>query len=43
MISLIEPVLFIDPQAARPVCFCSRCGGECYHPSLLCADCEDLP
>ena len=40
MIPMIEPVLYIDPQAAKPICFCRRCGGECYHPSPLCSDCE---
>ena len=41
MIPFIEPVLYIDPQAARTVCFCRRCGGECYHPAALCPDCEE--
>ena len=36
----IEPVLYCDPQALRPGCFCGRCGGECYAPSLLCLRCE---
>ena len=43
MIPLIEPVLRIDRQAAVPVWFCERCGGECYHPSRLCTDCEEVP
>ena len=43
MIPLIEPVLFLDPQAEKPVCFCLRCGGECYHPAELCDDCEEVP
>ena len=40
MKSIIEPVLYTDPQAARPSCFCEKCGGECYHASRLCTDCE---
>ena len=40
MIPLIEPNLFTDPQAAIPRAFCECCGGECYHPSRLCTDCE---
>ena len=36
----IESVLFADPQAARPACFCQVCGGECYAPSLICLRCE---
>lgn len=43
MIPMIEPVLYIDPQKAKPVCFCCRCGGEIYHPACLCPDCEDTP
>ena len=43
MIPFIEPVLYLDPQKKRPVCFCLRCGGECYHESLLCYDCEERP
>ena len=41
MIPLIEPVLYRDLQAAKPSAFCERCGGECYHPSRLCTDCEE--
>ena len=40
MIPLIEPVLYIDPQNARPVCFCLCCGGEIYHAAEICPDCE---
>lgn len=40
MIPSIEPTLYIDPQAAPPVCFCSRCGRELYAPSLICLCCE---
>ena len=43
MIPDIQQVLYIDPQAAVPVCFCERCGGECYHESSLCPDCEEAP
>lgn len=35
-----EPTLYIDPQAAAPACFCDRCGGACYAPSLVCLRCE---
>lgn len=41
MIPYIQPVLYWDPQAAKPACFCLRCGGECYHPAKLCPDCEE--
>ena len=40
MISWIEPVLFWDPQKEDPACFCYRCGGACYAPSLVCIRCE---
>ena len=36
----MEGTLFYDPQAAVPACFCPRCGGECYAPSLTCIRCE---
>jgi hypothetical protein len=39
MISLIEPVLYIDEQAAVPMCFCEICGGECYRIGPVCGDC----
>ena len=46
MIPMIEPVLFCDPQSAKPVCFCSRCGGELYGEGQPCGRClhrEFLP
>lgn len=36
----IEPVLYLDEQAARPGGFCQVCGGECYLPSGRCLRCE---
>ena len=40
----IVGTLFLDPQAEKPVCYCPRCGGERYWPSLVCLRCErDLP
>ena len=36
----LEPMLYPDPQQKRPACFCPRCGGECYAPSLACLRCE---
>ena len=38
--NIIEPVLYPDPQAARPAGLCRRCGTECYFPSLRCLRCE---
>lgn len=38
--NLIEPVLYIDPQAARPALLCGFCGGECFFPNLTCLRCE---
>jgi hypothetical protein len=32
----IDPVLFTDPQAAVPLGFCGRCGGEIYSPGPDC-------
>ncbi len=43
MIPLIEPVLYMDLQAAKPVWFCENCGAECYHPARLCTECEEMP
>lgn len=40
MIQQIEPVLYLDPQAARPICRCEICGGAIYGPSGLCPRCE---
>lgn len=37
---MIEQMLYIDPQNQIPACFCSRCGGERYAPSLICSRCE---
>lgn len=36
----IEQTLYIDNQAQKPACFCRRCGGERYAPSLICLRCE---
>lgn len=36
----IEPTLYIDPQNQKPACFCRRCGGARYAPSLVCLRCE---
>ena len=38
--NIIEPVLYLDPQAASLGCRCRRCGGECYTPSFRCLRCE---
>jgi hypothetical protein len=35
----IEPVLYIDPQAAAPAGYCPVCGGALYSPSLTCLRC----
>ena len=40
MIQTIEGSLYIDIQAQIPACFCPRCGGERYAPSLICSRCE---
>ena len=37
---MIEQMLYIDPQMQIPACFCHRCGGERYAPSLVCIRCE---
>ena len=37
---MFESVLYSDPQAAKPACFCPRCGAECYWPSRSCIRCE---
>lgn len=37
---MIEPMLYIDIQSLPPACFCERCGGERYAPSLVCLRCE---
>ena len=36
----MESVLFYDPQAEVPGCFCPVCGSECYRPGLNCIRCE---
>lgn len=36
----IEPQLYQDPQQQEPACFCPRCGGARYAPSLICIRCE---
>ena len=40
MIPLIDPTLFIDPQAEIPVSFCPVCGGARYAPGERCIRCE---
>lgn len=41
---MIEQVLFSDLQAQIPACYCLRCGGARYAPSLVCIRCErDMP
>lgn len=37
---IIEPVLYLDPQAAKPLCFCPICGGEIYTQEGICLRCE---
>ena len=37
----IEGMLFLDEQQALPVCWCSRCGGAVFAPSLRCIRCEE--
>ena len=36
----IEPMLYFDLQDRKPDCYCDRCGGERYAPSLICSRCE---
>lgn len=36
----VEEILYPDPQAAVPVAFCPRCGGELYAPEGICLRCE---
>ena len=36
----IEPVLYIDEQAAVPAGCCLRCGGAVYFPDKVCIRCE---
>ena len=39
---MFESILYTDPQAVKPACFCPRCGGECYWPSLVCIKCDTV-
>ncbi len=44
MKDIVLPALFLDDQDRKPACFCPRCGGERYTPSLVCIRCErDAP
>ena len=40
MTALIEPTLYLDPQAAPIASFCPRCGGARYAPGEHCIRCE---
>ena len=40
MRQIVETVLYIDPQAARPVGFCPVCGGAIYAPEGSCIRCQ---
>lgn len=40
VIPLIEPTLFLDPQAQVPASYCPRCGGARYAPGEHCIRCE---
>ena len=40
MTQQIEPTLYSDPQDTPIACFCPRCGGARYAPSLACIRCE---
>ena len=37
----IMGMLFLDEQQACPACYCSRCGGARFWPSLRCIRCEE--
>ena len=37
----IDGMLFLDEQSAVPACYCKRCGGAVYAPSLRCIRCEE--
>ena len=37
----IEKTMYFDPQQEIPVCWCSRCGGARFAPSLRCIRCEE--
>ena len=36
----IAGMLFLDEQQTAPACYCSRCGGAKFWPSLRCIRCE---
>ena len=36
MMDILEQILFTDPQDQVPACYCARCGGARYAPSLTC-------
>ena len=36
----IMGMLFLDEQQTAPACYCSRCGGAKFWPSLRCIRCE---
>ena len=40
MMDIWEQILFTDPQDQIPACYCARCGGARYAPSLTCIRCE---
>ncbi len=40
MENIIESTLYIDPQAQKPVGFCTVCKSELYSPEGLCLRCE---
>lgn len=36
----ISGALYVDEQDTIPACYCDRCGGARYRPSLICIRCE---
>lgn len=36
----VEGMLYIDPQARKPIGFCKKCGGALYAPSRICLRCR---
>lgn len=40
MMTVIEPVLFVDEQSLPPGAFCETCRGELYPPTFTCLRCE---
>ena len=40
MMDILEQILFVDPQDQIPACYCGRCGGARYAPSMVCIRCE---